>query len=163
MKRKAQTATEYLIILAVVIVIALVVASLLGAFPGIGGTVTTNANQGYWTTTDIQVEAATMQYNTTSTNSVATVILKNGLAQDIQINNVKLGTEAGELESFVSPQTLKPGKTLTLNNLSLAATEVTGDIISYPLQVNYTDLELDVNFSFVGDRNLDLRVAEQTS
>lgn len=37
MKRKSQTATEYLVILAIIIVIALIVVSILGGSIGLGG------------------------------------------------------------------------------------------------------------------------------
>ena len=43
MSRKSQTATEYLIILAVVIVIALIVISVMGGIPSIGGSASSNS------------------------------------------------------------------------------------------------------------------------
>ncbi|MCX8190035.1 MAG: hypothetical protein N3F05_02285 [Candidatus Diapherotrites archaeon] len=48
MKNKAQGTTEYLIILAVIIIIALVVAGVMGWFPGLGGAITEQQSKAYW-------------------------------------------------------------------------------------------------------------------
>lgn len=46
--KKGQGTTEYLIILAVVIVIALVVAGVMGWFPGLSSGITAQQSQAYW-------------------------------------------------------------------------------------------------------------------
>lgn len=49
--KKGQGTTEYLIILAVIIVIALVVAGVMGWFPGMSGQINESQSKTYWTTT----------------------------------------------------------------------------------------------------------------
>ena len=53
--KKAQTATEYLIILAVVIIIALIVVGVLGGIPGIGKGAASRTSAAYWQTSDIAI------------------------------------------------------------------------------------------------------------
>ncbi|MFT4326093.1 MAG: hypothetical protein ACMXYK_01175 [Candidatus Woesearchaeota archaeon] len=55
--RKSQTATEYLVILAVVIVIAIVVTNLLGGFPSLGGGVSENRARSALLSAEIGIEA----------------------------------------------------------------------------------------------------------
>jgi len=49
--RRGQGTTEYLIILAVIIVIALVVAGVMGWFPGMSGQINESQSKNFWTTT----------------------------------------------------------------------------------------------------------------
>ncbi len=50
-RKKGQGTTEYLIILAVIIVIALVVAGVMGWFPGMSGQINESQSKTFWTTT----------------------------------------------------------------------------------------------------------------
>lgn len=141
MTKKAQTATEYLIILAVVIVIALVVASLLGGFPGIGSSIKGNANQGYWATTDIVISGIS-----TSGDGNVSVKLRNNMPETIVINEVKLDT----VENASVGVTLKAGDstTVTLSGSALAASGT----YSYDVEINYTEQDLGATYIFEGDR-----------
>ena len=54
--KKAQGATEYIIIVSIVLIIALMVAYVMGAIPGIGIGVGKRAAQSYWDSTDIAIK-----------------------------------------------------------------------------------------------------------
>lgn len=63
-KTKAQGSTEYLIIIAVVLVIALIVIALLGGFTGFGSEATMSQSQNYWQgATPFSVEEAQVAMN----------------------------------------------------------------------------------------------------
>jgi hypothetical protein len=153
--KKAQTATEYLIILAVVIVIALVVASLLGGFPGIGASSKQNANTGYWLTTDIVVSGISM----TNTSGNMTLKVRNNLPDTITITKVNLTTTAAGSAQFVdtSSNTLVPGqeKTFTMTNTSLNL--ASGATAAFNVVVTYTD-SMAVSRTFTGDRSITTKV-----
>jgi len=53
--KKAQGATEYLIILAIVIIIALIVVGAMGGIPGIGTGAKSRASASFWQTSDIAI------------------------------------------------------------------------------------------------------------
>ena len=48
MRFRGQAATEYLIILAVVVIIALIVVGVLGAFPALSSGITKQQSEAYW-------------------------------------------------------------------------------------------------------------------
>lgn len=125
---KAQTSTEYLIILAIVIVIALVVVGVMGGIPTLGGQSGARTAEAYWTQTDI----ALSNYKVTaSSGDDDQFVIKNNKrftikVTDMQVNGVDI-TEA-------SDYTLSPGETVTLT-----ATVDSGTIgNSYSLEVNAT-------------------------
>jgi len=55
--KKAQGATEYLIILAIVIIIALIVVGAMGGIPGIGTGARSRSSASFWQTADIAIPA----------------------------------------------------------------------------------------------------------
>ena len=141
MTKKAQTATEYLIILAVVIVIALVVASLLGGFPGIGSSIKDNANQGYWATTDIVISAA-------SVNSTNTVLkIRNNMPETITITGMSLDGTSNTSNIGI----LKTGDSMEVDFDDLNESST---YYSFDVEINYTG-ELNAEYTFEGDRPLE--------
>jgi hypothetical protein len=155
--KKAQTATEYLIILAVVIVIALVVASLLGGFPGIGASSKQNANTGYWLTTDIVVSGISVN----TTNSM-TLKVRNNLPDTITITSVRLTSTATgtPLWNTTGSVTLVPGQenTYTLSNTTAVSVAMaSGSTAAFNVAVAYTDA-IGASRTFTGDRTLTTKV-----
>jgi len=157
MIKKAQTATEYLIILAVVIVIALVVASLLGGFPGIGGNIGTNTNKGYWITTDVTIP----KFSVGSTGT-ATLVLQNNLAETITITSIETCTtkDCGTVTGVNgADEILSTGDetTYTVSDVNVSAVSP-GDRISFYVRMNYTD-SLDATYSVVGSKPIETTIA----
>ncbi len=55
MNKKGQGVTEYLVILGIIVVIALILIGLLGGLPGIGRSSSADASEAYWATTEVGV------------------------------------------------------------------------------------------------------------
>ncbi|MFT4326401.1 MAG: hypothetical protein ACMXYK_02780 [Candidatus Woesearchaeota archaeon] len=163
--KKAQTATEYLIILAVVIVIALVVASLLGGFPGIGAGIGSNANTAYWTTTDLTIGTAVLP---AGDESNLTLVIGNNMAGDIRIDNITttftVGANVATASNSVQSGTIRPGSTHNVvlinatGNQSWSAVS-SGTTYSFDLEIQYTDLRTGAQYTFQGERRLDVRAS----
>lgn len=85
-KNRGQGTTEYLIILAIVIVIALVVVGVLGGFPSLGAGVSEGTSRTYWAGTSPL--AITEWQIATGTG---TIVVKNLTAGTIQLTDVNWG------------------------------------------------------------------------
>ena len=96
--RKGQGTTEYLIILAIVIVIALVVVGVLGGIPNIGGNISENQSKTYWgTVSPLAVIEWSVATSTGSivfqnqTSNIITVTDLNWSGSGINITDVNIG------------------------------------------------------------------------
>jgi hypothetical protein len=85
--KKAQTATEYMIILAVVIIIALIVVGVLGGIPGIGTGAGGRASASYWATAPIGLDSYAASNE--SSNNVK-LLVKNNFNDPIIITNISM-------------------------------------------------------------------------
>lgn len=103
---KAQTATEYLIILALVIVISLIVIGVLGGVPSIGGGALKNTKNSELKTNKIAVDSFFVN------QSYAKLKLKNNEASTLTINKISVDTIPCEPPEL--PLTLKMGQTTTI-------------------------------------------------
>lgn len=141
--RKAQTATEYLIILAVVIVIALIVVSTLGGIPGVGRNGQQKSNEIYWKTQDLSIQS----YSVSETNGVA-IVMQNRVRHPITVVSFKL--DGQELITGMG-DFFEVGDELTLNLDQTNAPSCTaGESFSYDVEVQYsTDLTAQV-YTFSG-------------
>ena len=109
--KRAQTATEYLIILAVVIIIALIALSVLGVVPGIGKDSKGGAKQAFWSTAKISV--FDVGWSASGNESFS---IRNNMPETVVVRDIYLGTtkfnrrtifEGGNTTSI----TLAPGET----------------------------------------------------
>jgi uncharacterized protein (UPF0333 family) len=124
---KGQGTTEYLIILAVIIVIALVVAGVMGWFPGMSSGIGESQSKAYWSTTS---PIAIDNWKIASTGAMFT--LKNVgtnklIVTDMNVNGVVLN---------LADITLTAGSTATTTE-SNALTCVTGEPFSYDVVITY--------------------------
>jgi hypothetical protein len=141
--RKAQTATEYLIILAVVIIIALIVVGVMGGIPGMGGGAKQKTSAAYWSTAKI----ALTSYSVSGT--AATLNIRNNNPGSITITGISLG--AGSAFSLTAT-TLTAGQTQQFAGTVPACS----GSFSYPVSITYTDVDTSANYTFTGDgQNLD--------
>jgi len=138
-KRKAQTATEYLIILAVVIVIALIVVGVMGGIPGIGRGVGTKTSSSYWSSADIAIDA----YSITVAGQV-TAVVRNNLQKSVTLTAFTIGGT-----NMATLGTLSPGETTTLTSAATAL-PCSGSF-SHAVSVTYTDLATGAAYTFTGD------------
>lgn len=141
MNRKGQGATEYLIILAVVIIIALIVVGVLGGIPGIGKSSSKQASQAYWGSTDIAIP----DYYLSAGTDVLTLNLRNNLDTSIRVQNISVASTVNGSSTF----TLVPGAT-QYTSVAKQCTTV-GDPFSFtPVIIQYTDLSTGANYTFTG-------------
>ena len=127
MNSKGQGATEYLIILAVIIVIALVVVGVMGWFPGLGGGINEQQSKAYWGSTQ---PIALTNWKITGSNSTFTVE-NNGTQKltltDITVDGVALGLADVNINAGAS----------TTPAASANKTCTTGQTYSYDVTISY--------------------------
>ncbi len=153
--RKAQTATEYLIILAVVVIIALITVGVLGIFPTLSGTTDVRTSATYWASADVGITSFAV-----AASQNATFVIKNNQRNAIRVNTMKvhLGPNADTTVMGTSVN-LGPGKTNTVSyNLTSTSTDANrcqtaGDSFSFTVTFNYTDLTTGATYLFNGDGN----------
>src|SRR3989344_1563837 len=126
--KKGQTATEYLIILAVVIVISLVVVGVLGGIPGIGASAAARSSAAYWKTQDVAITDYAV-----SASGADTII-------DAVVNSI-------DLES--SSSTLGPGASKTYTGSIDACTA--GQPFRYSVSLSYQDGVTEATYNITGD------------
>ena len=85
LKRKGQGTTEYLIILAVIIVVALVVVGVMGWFPGVAGSITEQQSRAYWSAA---APLAITQWNIDGTNT--DLVVRNQTTDKIEVESITL-------------------------------------------------------------------------
>ena len=138
--KKGQTATEYLIILAVVIVISLVVVGVLGGIPGIGASAAARSSAAYWKTQDVAITDYAV-----SASGADTIIVKNNLRNTITLNDAVVNSI--DLESG-SP-TLGPGASKTYTGSIDACTA--GQPFRYSVSLSYQDGVTEATYNITGD------------
>ena len=138
--KKGQTATEYLIILAVVIVISLVVVGVLGGIPGIGASAAARSSAAYWKAQDVAINDYAV-----SASGADTIIVKNNLRNTIAINDVLVNNV--DLESDSS--TLGPGASKTYIGSIDACTA--GQPFRYTVSFSYQDSVTSAAYNSTGD------------
>lgn len=137
--KKAQTATEYLIILAVVIIISLIVVGVLGGVPGIGKGAATRASAAYWRSADVAITDFAI-----SASGSDTVIIKNNLRNTITVNDLLVNSV-----DLASGEVLSSGATKTYSGAIAACSA--GQTFSYPVSIYYQDSITLANYNFSGE------------
>jgi hypothetical protein len=142
---KGQTSVEYLVLLAIAIVIAVVAVGVLAGFIKIG-TATTYKKKGsiYWKSSEIGIMDWEI-YQTSATQN-STLILQNNKEYQIRINWVAVD---GGLTYSIN-QNLLPGETWQYKN-RVPFNCSSGGSYSYSVTFNYDNLEHGINGkSFTG-------------
>ena len=144
--RKGQTSVEYLVLLAIAIVIAVVAVGVLSGFIKIG-TATTYKKKGliYWKSADVGI--MDWEIYTTSTSQNSTLVLQNNKEYQIRIDWVSIN---GGTTTYNIDQTLLPGD--TYNWVGTTPFNCTaGGSYSYEVTFQYDNLEHSVlNKQFTG-------------
>ncbi|MBI5224992.1 hypothetical protein HY989_03910 [Candidatus Micrarchaeota archaeon] len=145
MKLRAQAAVEYLMILAVVIIIALVVVGVLGGFPSLTAGISEKESAAYWTTADVGI------VRTYVSGAAVQMVLRNNKNFAIEVTGVDVGT--GTIASI--SKTLQPGETTTLTPVfTLTTACVAGASFSYNTVVTYKDSTYSTAYTFTGAKPL---------
>ncbi len=139
--RRGQGASEYLVILAVVLIVALVAIALLGAFPAFGGDARMSETRQYWSSTqpfailDWQQQGSTM-----------TLTMKNMVTERLTLTNVSLSNASNTTGIIFNGGAVK---TVALAGLR-ACNASTYDYFEYPnVSIAYASSNLNNRFSGV--------------
>ncbi len=142
MDLKGQGATEYLIILAVIIVIALVVVGVMGWFPGISSSITEQQSRAYWKSTS---PLALTDWKITSTNG--TFVVQNNSTDKIQLTDIIVdGTALGLSDVNINAG----GSTTTAADTDITCTS--GQTYSYNVKITYDVIGGISGKTFSGDK-----------
>jgi len=146
MRKKAQASTEYLIILAVVIVIALIVVSVMGGIPGIGVGAGSRASASYWATADVAITSYAITDD--SAQDDASIIIRNNLRDSINLTSISLGGTS----LSITATTLAPGGTITKTSTNIGnPCGGAAQPFSASVSISYTNLETGASYTFTGD------------
>lgn len=125
--KKGQGTTEYLIILSVIIVIALVVVGVMGWFPGLGTTITEQQSRAFWQASS---PVAITSWNIDGNN--ADLVLRNQTTDEITVTAISLdGTSMG-----ISSTTLTAGSQATVTGTGVTCTPA-GTPYSYDVRITH--------------------------
>ncbi len=127
---KGQGATEYLVLLAVVLIIALVSIALLGFFPGLASDAKITQSNTYW-----RGEArpfAIVEHAFDSTGAGTLVLLNNDASGTLTITNITVGNG-----TYTTPTTFASGdqKNIAITN---AGTGSVGGTYEFNVVITYT-------------------------
>ncbi|VVC02693.1 Uncharacterised protein [Candidatus Burarchaeum australiense] len=145
MGMRGQAATEYLIILAVVVIIALIVVGVLGAFPAISGTVTRQQSEAYWQNAEVGILP-----NYRIAGSTAELTVKNNKGFSIRLNGVRFDGQGAVASTSVL---LPPGGQTDVNVNGIPACN-SGQQFSYTVSMTYQDQLSGREFTFTGATQL---------
>lgn len=132
--KKGQGTTEYLIILAVIIVIALVVVGVMGWIPGLASGITESQSRAYWASAS---PVSITDYEITAGGTVD-LVLRNQTSQTIDVNTITIGTN-----TIIINETLIGGAEKTKTGLSGGPTGTAGDPYSHDITISYSSLIAD--------------------
>lgn len=125
---KGQGATEYLVILAVVLVVALVVIGLLGWFPGVAGTAREQQSATYWQGAS-PFSITAYKLNGTS----VTLTVANRLSTKLKLTNVSFdGNDLG-----ITSTNFKGGEEKTITGTLATACSPVGSGFEYAVVFTY--------------------------
>ena len=127
--QKAQGSTEYLVLLAVVLIIALVAIALLGFFPGLSTDAKVTQSASYWKAAR---PFAIIDHRVSGGD--ATLIMQNMDASGtLSVTGIGLGANATTLSSI----TFAPGEIKNISNLA-APTGSAGSVYDLAVVINFT-------------------------
>lgn len=125
--KKGQTTTEYLTILAVVIIIALIVVGLMGWFPALGAGITEKQSKAYWKSTE---PLAITDWDVDDTN--ISLVIMNMTTDKIEIEDITVaGTDLNP-----SDKNIEGGDSKIFSDTDVSCT--TGELYSYDVIITYS-------------------------
>lgn len=134
-----------MIILAIVIIIALITASILGQFPGIGASTRSRGSTAYWQSSEVGIIGYSIANDGNDDDLVMN--LRNNRKDTITVTDIKFdGTTVYGISTVIAP-----GETETITNDSIGnICNKAGDAFAVGITIVYTDEETGTEFSFTG-------------
>jgi len=139
---KSQTATEYLVITAVVIIIALIVVGVLGGIPGLGSITGDRAQR---------AELATLQLGITDyaiTEEKTIFTINNNMQRRASIDRISIGSILCNAPAFV----LSPSQSRTVECTNIDSTVES----RFTIAIEWTDTQTGLSYTQGGGNNQDL-------
>ncbi|MCX8197794.1 MAG: hypothetical protein N3F07_01170 [Candidatus Micrarchaeota archaeon] len=131
-RKKGQGATEYLVLLAVVLIIALVSIALLGFFPGLASDARITQSNSYWRGEARPIAILEHSFTPTSGRMVIQNYEAMGSLSGVVVN-------VGTCLQAISPSSIGPGETRTVNFSSNCGQPTTpGSVYDLNVSFNYT-------------------------
>ena len=145
--RKGQAAIEYLIILAVVVIIALIVIGVIGGFPGMTRGVSERDSAAYWAGADIGITRYYLTNGDPGTDSQ--LVLRNNRLFSVNVTAITFDGSS----VFATATPLSPGSS-TAVNLTTAACATAGQTVTKNVVITYKDATYGVTYTFTGEKPL---------
>src|SRR5271157_2764559 len=145
--RRAQAAIEYLIILAVVVIIALIVIGVIGGFPSMTRGVTERDSAAYWSAADVGI---TRYFVSGGTPTSSMLVLRNNRLFAINITSITM--QGSSVNSTVLP--LAPGSSSSMGVTTTTPGCTAGQTYSWTTVINYKDAVYRNAYSFSGEMPL---------
>lgn len=149
--KKSQTSTEYLIILAVVIVIALIVVGVLGGIPGIGGGVSESSSRLQLASLDVGVTSYMQNSHSTSLE------LSNNNPTSIRIDSMTINNKKCSLYPYKALLGIGEKRKITCYGV-IGLDE--GSRFDYNFNLTYTDMDTSAQYTIEPDIKLVDRIAQ---
>jgi hypothetical protein len=146
--KRGQAAIEYLIILAVVVIIALIVIGVIGGFPGMTRGISERDSASYWAAADVGIT----RYFVSSTSSSSLLVLRNNRLFAVNITGITMGGAAVNASLATSPIPLAPGSSASQYITAPACTA--GQSYTWTTVVTYTDAVYGNAYTFTGEKPL---------
>lgn len=149
---KGQAATEYLIILAVVVIIALIVIGVMGGFPGITRGISERDSAAYWAGADIGL----IRYSlvVTGSSSDSTLVFRNNKNFQVRMTNISFdGTNTTGFPVEVIAPGASVGVNITSTDLDCGSASA-GQSFSRNVVIYYTDPQYGNAYTFTGEKPL---------
>lgn len=145
MDLKGQAATEYLIMFALVVIIALIVAGALGGFPQLGGAVGERESAAYWSSANIGIIA----HHISTDSSKTRITFRNNNNFPIRLERADFG-----YQNLNIGRVLSPGSNVEVNGTNVVSCLGAGDRYYLNVTIYYTDTQSGSLLSFTGERPL---------
>jgi len=146
--KKGQAAIEYLIILAVVVIIALIVIGVIGGFPGMTRGVSERDSAAYWAGADVGITRYFMSAGTASSQ----LVVRNNKLFTINFSGISLDSGANIL-NYTTGILISPGSAIVVN-LTAAGCTTAGQSYSRNINMSYKDATYGVTYTFAGEKPL---------
>jgi len=133
---KGQGATEYLVLLAVVLIVALVSVALLGFFPGMAADAEMTQSMSYWkSASPFSIMETSVAAGNATVNSTGTFSIQN-MKSDGQytITSLNVGTCTANATSTI----FAPGETKKMTFGGCGTTNTAGSVYDWSVNITYT-------------------------
>ncbi|MCX8194726.1 MAG: hypothetical protein N3G22_01285 [Candidatus Micrarchaeota archaeon] len=137
---KGQGATEYLVLLAVVLIIALISIALLNFFPGIAADAKITQSEAYWKG---EAKPFSIQSHSFTTAGTLTLVVQNVGPDALTISAINVSGAGISGSPTMSPSTPVVGggatQTITLSGYTVGGGATAGNIYELTINISYTN------------------------